>query len=235
MQDDLFEALCATLDQLTAGFVACRADGRILHANHAAQEMMERGWPIQSQNGCVRAADRKRSDFLLECMLHAAEVAAARGRCAICLHVSLATMQNDGGAAIATVKPLVVRKPANGEGGVLGLFVMRLGSGDSQALAGIAQCFALTPAEKRTLEQFAQGYSVAETASALSVSQNTVKTHLQNIFAKTGSSRQPQRLRLVSELNPPIRLAPDEVESAGMLYQGCPCDKANGASGPFQA
>src|SRR5215472_10108123 len=108
MQDDLFEALCATLDQLSAGFVACRPDGRILHANHAAREMMQEGWPIQSQNGCVRAADRKRSDFLLECMQQAAEAAAVKGRSPICLHVSLATMQNDGGAAIATVKPLVV-------------------------------------------------------------------------------------------------------------------------------
>jgi DNA-binding CsgD family transcriptional regulator len=217
MQDDLFEALCVTLDQLTAGFVACRADGRILHANHAAQEMMERGWPIQSQNGYVRAADRKRSDFLLECMQQAAEAAAARGRFAICVHVSLATMQNDGGAAIATVKPLVARKTPSGGESVLGLFVTRLGSGDSRALAGIAQCFALTPAEQRTLEQFAQGSSVAETASALALSQNTVKTHLQNIFAKTGSSRQPQLLRLVSELNPPIRLVPDEAENAGIL------------------
>jgi DNA-binding CsgD family transcriptional regulator len=234
MQDDLLEALCATLDQLAAGFVACRADGRVLHANHAAWEMMERGWPIQNQNGCVRAADRKRSEALLECMQQAAEVAAANGRGTLCLHVSLATMQNDGGAAIATVKPLVVRKsPAGGES-VLGLFVTRLGSSDSPALAGIAQCFALTPAEKRTLEQFAQGSSVAETASALAISQNTVKTHLQNIFAKTGSTRQPQLLRLVSELNPPIRLAPDEVESAGMLQQRCPCNKANGALGPLR-
>jgi DNA-binding CsgD family transcriptional regulator len=217
MQDDLFEALCATLDQLSAGFVACHADGRILHANHAAREMMEEAWPIQCHNGHVRAADRKRSDFLLECMQQAAEVAAARGRGAICLHVSLATMQGDGAAAIATVKPLVVRKAAAGAGSVLGLFVTRLGSGDSRALAGIAQCFALTPAEKRALEQFAQGFSVAEAANALALSQNTVKTHLQNIFAKTGSSRQPQLLKLVSELNPPIRLEPDEVESTAML------------------
>jgi DNA-binding CsgD family transcriptional regulator len=235
MQDDLFEALCATLDQLSAGFVACRADGHILHANHAAREMMEEGWPIQSHNGYVRASDRKRSDFLLECMQQAAEAAASQGRGAICLHVSLATMQSDGGAAIATVKPLVVREPAPGGGSVLGLFVTRLGSGDSRALAGIAQCFALTPAEKRTLEQFAQGFSVAETASALAVSQNTVKTHLQNIFAKTGSSRQPQLLKLVSELNPPIRLAPDEVESTDKLCHSGPCDKAGGAARPLQA
>jgi DNA-binding CsgD family transcriptional regulator len=226
MQDDLFQALCVTLDQLTAGFVACRADGRILHANQAAQEMMEQGWPIQSQNGFVRGADRKRSDFLLECMQQAAEAAAATGRCAVCVHVSLATMQNDGGAAIATVKPLVApQTPSSGES-VLGLFVTRLGSRDSRALAGIAQCFALTPAEQRTLEQFVQGSSVAETASALALSQNTVKTHLQNIFAKTGSSRQPQLLRLVSELNPPIRQVRDEIESAGMLYQRYPYDKA---------
>jgi DNA-binding CsgD family transcriptional regulator len=88
---------------------------------------------------------------------------------------------------------------------------------------------------KKTLEQFAQGSSVAETASALAISQNTVKTHLQNIFAKTGATRQPQLLRLVSELNPPIWLAPDEAESAGMLCQGCSCNKVNEASGPLQA
>src|SRR5215469_3259113 len=147
MQDDLFEALCATLDQLSAGFVACRPDGRILHANQAAREMMELGWPIQRQNGCVRAADRRRSDFLLECMQQAAETA-TRGRSPICLHVSLATMQNDGGAAIATVKPLVVRERADGEGSVLGLFVTRLGSGDRRPWRELPNVLLLRPLRK---------------------------------------------------------------------------------------
>jgi DNA-binding NarL/FixJ family response regulator len=45
----------------------------------------------------------------------------------------------------------------------------------------------LSPRELTVLEQVARGTTVAEVARALSVSENTVKTHLKSIYAKLGA------------------------------------------------
>jgi DNA-binding NarL/FixJ family response regulator len=42
----------------------------------------------------------------------------------------------------------------------------------------------LTPAERRVVEMIARGASNKEIAAALSISENTVKTHLKNVFEK---------------------------------------------------
>lgn len=53
MPNVLFEALCATLDHFNAGFLVVFPDGKILHANRMAHQMMSEGWPIQSNNGVL--------------------------------------------------------------------------------------------------------------------------------------------------------------------------------------
>ena len=47
--------------------------------------------------------------------------------------------------------------------------------------------------------------TVAEAAHALAVSENTVKTDLPNIFAKTRSARQTQLMKVVNDLRSPLR------------------------------
>ena len=62
-----------------------------------------------------------------------------------------------------------------------------LGSGDRFAVAGPLQPPGeLTPREAEVLAQIAAGLSNSEIASALFVSEATVKTHINHIFAKTG-------------------------------------------------
>jgi len=60
MPNVLFKALCATLDHFSAGFLVVFPDGKILHANRMAHQMMSEGWPIQSNNGVLQASGKKR-------------------------------------------------------------------------------------------------------------------------------------------------------------------------------
>jgi DNA-binding CsgD family transcriptional regulator len=46
---------------------------------------------------------------------------------------------------------------------------------------------------------------VAETAEALGVSEATLKTHLNRIFSKTGTQRQPDLVRLVAGFASPLK------------------------------
>jgi DNA-binding CsgD family transcriptional regulator len=66
-----------------------------------------------------------------------------------------------------------------------------------------AAAFFLTPAEKRLLESLLSGRSLNESAAALGVAMTTAKTHLDNIFQKTGVNRQAELMRLAARAAPP--------------------------------
>ncbi len=49
------------------------------------------------------------------------------------------------------------------------------------------------------------GMSPPKSAESLGVSENTIKTHLSKIYAKTGKSRQADLVKLVGEIGAPLR------------------------------
>jgi len=205
MPNVLFEALCAALDHFEAGFVAVLRDGKILHANRTAREMMSDGWPIQSNNGYLQACGKKATTVLLDSLKRVSEISERSVPEDTCLDICLANAASPKGVAIATMRLLADAKLKPPP---VGLFVTSIRRRSDCAFPAIAECFALTPAETRTLHHFVEGGTVAEAAHALAVSENTIKTHLQNIFAKTRSSRQAQLIKLVNDLRPPLRLMP---------------------------
>jgi len=61
----------------------------------------------------------------------------------------------------------------------------------------LARLFALTPAESRVAFLLSQGKSLAETAAELSLSKNTIRTHLAQLLSKTHTHRQSELLRVL--------------------------------------
>ncbi len=203
--DVLLKVLCASLDELRAGFVASSPDGKVLYANRAALGMMALGWPIRARNGYLRGEDRKQTALLLEGLLRVTAEASPSQTQRRAPDICLAYRSSTARASIATLRPLSLAAQASGRGqSAVAIFITRIGEDGLGVLYGIADCFGLTPAETRTLEQIAKGRSVAETAAILDISKNTVKTFLQKIFAKTGLSRQAQLVTLVKDLQAPL-------------------------------
>ena len=66
----------------------------------------------------------------------------------------------------------------------------------------MATAFFLTPAETRLIESLLAGRSLRETTAALGVAMTTAKTHLENIFQKTGVKRQAELMRLAARAGP---------------------------------
>ncbi len=62
---------------------------------------------------------------------------------------------------------------------------------------GVVEAFGLTPAESRLAALLCDGLSIRDAAENLSVSQNTVRTHLKRIFSKTDTHRQSSLVRLL--------------------------------------
>jgi DNA-binding CsgD family transcriptional regulator len=71
----------------------------------------------------------------------------------------------------------------------------------------LAAAYDLTRAETRVLASLLCGRTLPETAAALGIAASTVNTHLDNIFAKTGVSRQADLVRLGTGLIPPTKQA----------------------------
>jgi DNA-binding CsgD family transcriptional regulator len=216
MTGALLGALCAAFDQLEAGFVAALASGEILFSNVSARDMMDRGWPIRTQDGFLQGEGRKTTEALLQALGRVSKFGSARWRRG-CLDVRLASEQ---GAAIASLKPL----PLKADGGCfVAVFVTQIQSLDGRATSGVADCYGLTPMETRILQHFLGGGALAEAAAVFNVTQNTVKSHLQSIFAKTRSKRQPGLVMRVNELRPPLRpLAPLGAAPAPGLCDDAP-------------
>jgi DNA-binding CsgD family transcriptional regulator len=62
----------------------------------------------------------------------------------------------------------------------------------------IAQAFQLTPAELRVLFSVVEIGGRQEAADVLGISEATVKTHLHHVFAKTGTSRRSDLVKLIA-------------------------------------
>lgn len=68
----------------------------------------------------------------------------------------------------------------------------------------IAALFDLTPAETRVYTAIADGRTLGETAKKLGISLATAKTHLLRLFAKTGTRRQAELVRLAGSFAAPL-------------------------------
>jgi DNA-binding CsgD family transcriptional regulator/PAS domain-containing protein len=195
------QTLAATLDSISAGIVVVADQGRILHANRAAREMLSKHQPISSVNGMLSIRDAKARQELI----HAIELArvdeAAIGANGIGVPL------RDPGSAVAHVLPLArgelrTRFAAQAAAAV---FITQPAQSPPRDVGAIAANFGLTPAETRMLEQLAGGASLGEVARALNISANTAKTHLSRIFSKTGVSRQADLLSLINTMVPPVQ------------------------------
>jgi DNA-binding CsgD family transcriptional regulator len=70
----------------------------------------------------------------------------------------------------------------------------------------VAKVYGLTHSELRVLEKLSPSGSIKSLAADLGVSENTIKTHLQHIFQKTGTSNRTELIELLRSSTPPIRL-----------------------------
>ena len=71
--------------------------------------------------------------------------------------------------------------------------------GDLQPLPGevLVKLFGLTYAETRLIGLLTTNIDLGDAAASLGIALTTARTHLQHIFEKTGTNRQPELMKLV--------------------------------------
>jgi DNA-binding CsgD family transcriptional regulator len=195
-------ALTETLNEIAAGIVLVGEDGAIVHANRAAERMLERGRPIRSANGRLAAGDAWTNAELQRIIAEAAREEAGLGAAGIGMVLAAA----DGTLATAHILPLArgVMRTRLDPRARAAIFIASNDAAPPADLGPIAKAYGLSRAETMLLVQIAQGRSVPEAAAYLGVAKTTAKTHMSRIFAKTGTRRQPALMSLIHRLAPVI-------------------------------
>ncbi len=198
----LFEALSGVLDNLVTGVLLVADQGRILHANLAAQDMIMARSPILSLGGCLCALQAERTKQLRLAIATVQANHAAIGAAGIGIPI----IDKTGVPATAHVVPLIAKPRAtHSKSAPVGVFVMPGNAIVAIDVCTVAQCFNLTRAEARLLQQLVCGASLHEAAEALGIAEATARTHRNHSFIKTGVSRRSDLQLLVGRLVPPIR------------------------------
>jgi len=195
------ERLAGVIDRLSTAVFLVDESSRVVHHNVAAEALLDRSEFLRVSQGRLTATSPAAR----------AELAAAI-KAAVSDGVSGMPMQHAvplgdgalGRGAIATVLPLGRGQPEAQEAAAA-VFVQDAVVAPSILLDAFGTLYGLTPAEQRCVGALMAGWTLSEAAAMLCVRESTAKTHLKNIFQKTGTSRQVELIRLVMALAAPIR------------------------------
>jgi len=196
-------ALADTLDGISAGMLLLDARGGIVHANASGRTLLAEGSLLRAAGGKLAANNAKAEQALHEAFLAADSGDAAVGTKGIA--VPLTT--RGGERYVAHLLPLTSgarRRAGTRYAAVAALFVHKTALEAPTAPEVIANTFKLTPSELRVLLAIAEVGGVPETAAALGIGQGTVRTHLLRLYAKTGTRRQAELVKLVAGFSSPL-------------------------------
>jgi DNA-binding CsgD family transcriptional regulator len=191
------------LNALRCAVLLTDVNGRIVHANRSAENMLREATAIRDERGILKAVLTPASRELGQAIRLAAQDDFQIGKTGLAVRLS----EDDSSPVMAHVLPLATSELRGRfePTAVAAVFIRnREDARDNAEL--LATTYALTPAETRVLSCVLAGRSIAESAGELRVAAATVRTHLYAIFQKTGVSRQQDLLLLASQLSPPAEI-----------------------------
>ena len=195
-----------TLDGLKAGVFLVDAGGLIVHANIAGREMLRADDFFRSGDRLV-ARDEQVNRTLREIFAAANDAGDAIGAQGIAVPLT----GKDGERYVAHALPLMSgerRRAGIAYAAAAALFVRKASLDAPSAMETMAKLYRLTPSELRVLAAVSKVGGVPAVAEVLGISEATVKTHLQRLFAKTDTKRQSDLVKLVVTHASPLRRAP---------------------------
>lgn len=186
----------AAFDAVDVAMLVLTPNASLLYATAKGEELLDANDPlVVSRSGRVTAARPAAAEDLRR--LLAGAVAGKVGAVAL-----------DGSDGERRYSLLAVALAAHEEAGTpIALFLQEVGRPTRLSGNVLAAVYGLTRAEGRLAEALANGMSTAEAAGSFGISPLTARTQLKSIFAKTGTSRQADLVRLM--LTGPARYAVD--------------------------
>ena len=187
------------LNTVPSGIITVGLAGRVINLNTAAEHILRAEDGMQLRSGCI-ATTGMSANRRLQCALHAALIddgsMIRSGQSLVCerpsgkrpylvhvlpLHRSIDEIPSDAAALVMIIDP----------------------DKEPEPVAALARrLYGLTVGEAEVARCLMRGAHLRDIADELSVSYQTVRTHLQHIFDKTDTHRQAELVRLLLRLAP---------------------------------
>ncbi len=192
------------MDRISTGVMIVSYGAKLVYANGAADEILRTGKNIKIRNGQLESAYAA----------FAGGLRAALDRACSDNDSDIGNYGNgiplpsrEGPTAVCYVLPLGTSDHRRSLGpGHAAVFISTAGANLPPSLEILSALSGLTSREARIALMIADGSTTADAAATLGVTMNTMRTHLSNIFFKTGANSQPALVRFVSSLSMPVRL-----------------------------
>lgn len=182
-------ALGEVLERLSSAVIFVDQEGRLVHANQPAAQILATSEVVSWSGGKPRPRDKRAAEHL-EAILASAHHGLPSPSCCV---LSIPHCTQSGERMTLHVLPLAAgtRRHITGPSAAAAAIIVSRQTWDlPQRLQSAARLYALTPAEARVIGVLLAGCTIGGAARALGVKEATVKTHLQHVFDKTGTRRQ---------------------------------------------
>ena len=187
--------LASLLDELAHGVLVTTVEGRVVHANQAAQHELARRRVLTKRNGSLHGCTPESARNLRDALAKAAE-----GKRSMVVMAAL-----DGPSLALAVLPL--KAQAAGRASKAALLFARASVCDSLMLGFFARSHGLTATEEHVLGILCEGFSAPQIAVEMKVAVSTVRSHVRSLCAKTRSSGVRElvnRLAVLPPVAPPF-------------------------------
>jgi len=186
-----------TLNLLSTGMALVDRDCRLLLANRSASRLFDFADGLILTHGRISAARRDQVEQLRDLVDRACSGQDESGTERTFAGVMTIDRGDDVRPLSIMVAPVQLGEAAEGESRVAAIFIRDLEVRQSVPPEVLAKLFGLTPAEARVVVELVKGKRPQEVADDLSVSLNTVRNQLKQIFSKTNTGRQSELISLV--------------------------------------
>ena len=192
------QALTTTLDHVEAAVFLVGSVGEIVFANEPARKMLAEGTLVHELEKALHAAAPETDRILHDIFTATEKGDASVGARGVAVPMTDASQKR----WFAHALPLTSgRRQEAGKANraVVAIFIRNTAPNAPPPLEAVAKLYKLTATELRVLDTLLRVNGVRAMADTLGLSpQSTVKTHLHNLFRKTGTARQSDLVKLVA-------------------------------------
>ena len=188
------------LDAMAVACLLLDRQGRMVHANETGERLMRLGCGLGFQGGRVVSDDSRVMTMIAELTAQAEDVPAGR-RCLASR--SVLVPHSDSGAANLLVvgMPIAQAVSTMGEEWPTARVALYVGDLDDTGVLRpevLCAIYDLTPAEARLAVAVGRGRELSRLSADWNVSNETLRSQLKAVFAKTGVNRQVELVRLLA-------------------------------------
>ena len=192
-------ALTTTLHHIEAAVFLVGPDGAIAFANQPAAKMLEEGSLVRSVDQALRAVAPETDSILRDVFSAAANGDASLGVRGVAVPLT-SSLDRRWFAHVLPLSSGRRQQAVHTVPATAAVFICNSAPNAPPPLEAIAKIHKLTASEVRILDAMLKISGVKAIAEALGVSEGTVRTHLHNLFRKTGTQRQSDLVKLVAGL-----------------------------------